>query len=902
MTRCLAGIVDFGQVFRMPKEDQKRAESGGGPPTKASDNGPVSPMMVQYHEIKRSCGDAILFYRTGDFYEMFFEDAERAAASLDIVLTKRGRHNGADIPMCGVPVHAAETYLSRLIRSGYRVAVCEQTEDPATARKRGYKSVVNREIARIVTPGTLVEDSFLDTRRNNFLAAVADAGLDLGLAWLDISTGLFLVEKVDLSTLATALARIEPGELLVPERLASLGDGSLGDYDSITTRLTDSRFDSEAARRRIEELFAIRALDAFGDFSRAELSACGALLGYIDHTQRGHLPLLQPPRRMVHGAAMEIDPATRRNLELVQTLSGERRGSLLATIDRTISSPGARLLASRLAAPLTDAVSIAVRHESVEWLLNRIRLRDAVRDGLRKAPDIERALSRLTVDRGGPRDLAAVRDGLEVAAELRARLNEEKERPPWEIADAVEDLGSQDTLSEHLGKALADDLPLLVRDGNFIRTGYSAELDELRVLRDESRKLIASLEARYCGETGITSLKIRHNNVLGFFIDVTAVQAEKMPTGSDSPFIHRQTLARGTRYTTVELTELEGKLAQAAERALALELQLFDELVEVVAGRSEALSRMAAAIAVLDVSAALSALAAECNYVRPTVDMSRTFRVQGGRHPVVEAVATGTFVANDVDLAPDRRLWLVTGPNMAGKSTFLRQNALIAILAQAGSFVPAMEAHIGVVDRLFSRVGAADDLARGRSTFMVEMVETATILNQASDRSLVILDEIGRGTATFDGLSIAWATLEHLHEVNRCRALFATHFHELTSLTSRLEALSCHTVRVREWEGDVIFLHEVVAGTADKSYGVHVAKLAGMPEAVVSRAREILSGLEQDERSGAVAHLADDLPLFLAAAAEPEPRPVEIALAELNPDELSPREALELLYRFKTML
>ena len=604
---------------------------------------------------------------------------------------------------------------------------------------------------------------------------------------------------------------------------------------------------------------------------------------------------------MLYGAAMEIDPATRRNLELVQTLSGERQGSLLATIDRTVSSPGARLLAGRLAAPLTDAASIAVRHEAVEWLLARIRLRDGVRDCLRRAPDIERALSRLTVGRGGPRDLAAIRDGLEVASELRTRLQEE-ERPPAEIAGALEDIGGQEALSGRLGKALADDLPLLARDGNFIRMEYSAELDELRVLRDESRKLIASLEARYCEETGITSLKIRHNNVLGFFIDVTAVQAERMPTGSDSPFIHRQTLVRGTRYTTVELTELEGKLAQAAERALALELQLFEELVAAVTGLSDALSGTAAAIAVLDVSAALAALAADSSYVRPKVDMSSTFRVNGGRHPVVEAVGAGAFVANDVDLAPDRRLWLVTGPNMAGKSTFLRQNALIAILAQAGSFVPATDAHIGVVDRLFSRVGAADDLARGRSTFMVEMVETATILNQASERSLVILDEIGRGTATFDGLSIAWATLEHLHEVNRCRALFATHFHELTSLTSRLEALSCQTMRVREWEGDVIFLHEVVAGTADKSYGVHVAKLAGMPEVVVSRAMEILSGLEQDERSGAVAHLADDLPLFLAAASEAEPGPVETALAEINPDELSPREALEFLYRLRSML
>ena len=864
-----------------------------------------TPMMTQYMEIKRAHPDAILFYRMGDFYEMFFEDAERAASALDITLTRRGRHGGEHIPMCGVPIHAAETYLQRLIRKGFRVAVCEQTEEPTAARRRGARAVVRREVVRVVTPGTIVEDALLDKRRHNYLAALADAGSGLGIAWLDVSTGAFSVQQVDRDSLPATLARIDPGELLVPERLfAASGIASvLDDYRTTVAPLPNPRFNSESARRRLEALYAVRALDAFGDFGRAELSACGALVEYVELTQKGRLPRLQRPQRLPRGGAMDIDPATRRNLEIARTLSGERDGSLLAVVDRTVTGAGGRLLAGRLAAPMTAVAAIRARHDSVDWFVERAQARDDVRGLLRAIPDMERALSRLTIGRGGPRDLAAVRDGLAGAGAVRKAL-EGAGAPPAELADATTDLEGHGGAVARLDLALADELPIAAREGGFIRAGFSPQLDELRTLRDESRKHIAALQARYVRETGIVSLKIRHNHVLGYFVEVKATQAANVPAGEGSLFIHRQTLASAVRYSTVELGDLEGKLAQAGERTLALELEIFDGLAAELGERADEISRAAAALAALDVAAAMAFLAVERRYVRPHVDDGDGFRIEGGRHPVVEVSTVDAFVANDCDLAKDRRLWLVTGPNMAGKSTFLRQNALIAILAQAGSFVPADSAHIGVVDRLFSRVGAADDLARGRSTFMVEMVETAGIVNQATERSLVILDEIGRGTATFDGLSIAWATLEHLHDMNRCRALFATHFHELTSLTSRLEALSCRTMRVKEWEGEVVFLHEVIAGVADQSYGVHVARLAGLPEAVVARAREVLGILEQGEQSGALARLAEDLPLFSAKNAQPEAPPpaVVVALGDVNPDELAPRAALDLVYRLKGLL
>ena len=887
----------------------ERLRSGEGRPAGEA----ATPMMAQYLEVKRAHPDGLLFYRMGDFYEMFFDDAVKAAAALDIALTRRGRHDGRDVAMCGVPVHAADAYLSRLIRQGFKVAVCEQVEDPAEAKKRGGKSVVRRAVVRVVTPGTITEDALLDARAHNFLAALAEVAGALGLAWLDISTGDFQVQPVEAPALAAALARLDPGELLVPERLVQRPEffELWRDWKAALSPLPSSRFDSEGARRRLEALYGVKALDAFGGFGRAELAAAGAVVDYVELTQKGRLPRLAPPRRLAEGAVMEIDAATRRNLELVRSLAGDRQGSLLAVIDRSVTGAGARLLAAWLAAPLTDPAAIAARHDAVEFFVADERLRETLRGRLRRCPDIERALSRLTLGRGGPRDLAAVRDALAAAGELRELLAAPGlAPPPPAIAAAARDFGRHGALVDRLRRALAPDLPLLPRDGGFVARGYLAELDDLRSLRDDARRLIVGLEARYRDQTGVGSLKIRHNNVLGYYVEATPAQADKL-TGSDEGqvFIHRQTLASAVRYTTVELGELERRIAGAADKALAVELALFDDLVGEVTARAEPVAAAARALAVVDVASGLAELAVDRRYCRPLVDDGPAFAIAGGRHPVVEAAlaaaAEGGFVANDCDLGQDRRLWLVTGPNMAGKSTFLRQNALIAILAQIGSFVPAAAAHIGVVDRLFSRVGAADDLARGRSTFMVEMVETAAILNQAGPRALVILDEIGRGTATFDGLSIAWATVEHLHDVNRCRALFATHYHELTSLAAKLPGLSPHAMRVKEWQGQVVFLHEVAPGVADRSYGIHVAKLAGLPAAAVARAEQVLATLEQGEQAGALARLADDLPLFAAARPArpaPAPSPVEQALAEIQPDELTPKAALELIYRLHGLL
>src|SRR5215831_13283004 len=870
----------------------------------------ASPVMAQYLEIKRANPGCLLFFRMGDFFELFFDDAVAAAQALDIALTKRGRHNGADIPMCGVPVHTAEAYLARLIRAGFKVAICDQMEDPADAKRRGAK-MIRRAVTRVVTAGTLTEEGLLDARRHNYLAGIAEAGGELGLAWLDLSTGAFALAPASEAALAGDLARLVPGEILLPERMLTRQNlfELFAEWKAALTPLPNPRFESEAGRRRLENYYGVSALDSFGAFSRAELAAGGALVDYVALTQQGRAPHLEPPRRVAPSSVMQIDAATRRNLELVTTLPGERKGSLLATIDRTVTAAGARLLSDHLSAPLTEPAAISARLDAVQFFVDGPELRAAVRERLKCCPDIERALTRLTLGRGGPRDLAALRRSLDESAALKEMLAKEGLVPlPEQLAEAREGLGEHAALVERLGRALTDELPLFARDGGFIAPGYSAELDEWRALRDESRRMIAALQARYAGETGVSALKIRHNNVIGYYIEVSAGHAGKL----GPEFIHRQTMAGAQRYTTAELADLETKIASAAERALALELRLYEDLVgEVTAHRVE-IAAAATALARLDLAAALGELAAEAQWVRPVVEESTAFEIRGGRHPTVEAALAasgdgGGFVANDCVLAEDR-IWLVTGPNMAGKSTFLRQNALIAILAQMGSYVPAQLARIGVVDRLFSRVGAADDLARGRSTFMVEMVETAAILNQAGPRSLVILDEIGRGTATFDGLSIAWAALEHLHEVNRCRALFATHFHELTALAAKLTRLFNATVRVKEWHGDVVFLHEVAAGAADRSYGIQVAKLAGLPAPVIERAKLVLAQIEAEDRVSPARRLIDDLPLFAAAQVRPAAQEVSPlaavieALAALNPDEMSPRDALEALYVLKAQL
>lgn len=870
----------------------------------------ATPMMQQYLGIKAQYPGAILFYRMGDFYEMFFDDAIAASAALDIALTKRGQHLGQDISMCGVPYHAAESYLLALIRKGFRVAIAEQMEDPAEAKKRGYKSVVRRDVVRLVTPGTLTEDSLLEARRNNFLAAFAEVRDGAALAWVDISTGELRVMQVAPVRLGMELARLAPREVLINESAPSEWAGIVEEAGAAVTLTARVSFDSSSADKRLCTLFSVASLDAFAAFDRAEVSAMGALVNYLELTQRGKLPMLKAPQREMTGGAMQIDAATRRNLELTQALSGGRDGSLLAVVDRTATAAGARLLERRLSSPSCDPVEIQSRLESVKVLLEQTLFRGNLRDALRRVPDIDRALSRLALDRAGPRDLTAIRAGLTQAMAIAPLFSD----APLRLMNAAKALTGHAALIEALTLALVDEPPLLTRDVGFIAPGFDAELDDTRRLRDEGRGVIAAMQADYSAQTGISSLKIKHNNVLGYFIETTAAHAERMLAQPlAQTFIHRQTTANQVRFTTLPLSEIETRILNAGNHAHDLEKRHYSALRDTVLACSGPIGATASALAEIDLTAGFADLAASENWAEPVVDSSRAFSITSGRHPVVERALRkqngAGFVANDCGLTTGDTpaIWLLTGPNMAGKSTFLRQNAIIALLAQTGSFVPATAAHIGLVSQLFSRVGASDDLARGRSTFMVEMVETAAILNQADDRALVILDEIGRGTATYDGLSIAWATLEHLHGINRCRALFATHYHEMTALAGKLTGVENATVTVKEWEGDVIFLHEVRKGAADRSYGVQVARLAGLPATVIERAKLVLEALESGEREGGARQkaLIDDLPLFRAAIPS-KPAPIasvaEARLKAIQPDELTPMDALRLIYELRDLL
>ncbi len=862
-------------------------------------------MMAQYMSVKAAHPDCLLFYRMGDFYELFFDDAITASAVLDITLTKRGKTQGDDIAMCGVPFHSCDPYIARLIRAGHKVAICEQTETPEEAKKRGgSKALVTREVIRIITPGTLIEDTLLNARANNYIAALSEIGGQCGLAIADVSTGEFLVQTLAKENVTSALSRLGASEVLLPP-LTPPSPARGEDF----TVLPAEYFDSERGRVQLEALFGHGIMSDLGAFSRAEIAACGALIAYITETQKGQLPHLTRPRQISTHDVMEIDPSTLRSLELVRTQSGEKSGSLLDTIDMTLTGAGARMLQSRLMAPLRDVAEISYRHDEIETLISQFHLTKDIRSLLKETPDMERAMARLSLMRGGPRDLAGLRDGLGIAATLRAQLIE-KNLVDAALQRIAEGLKLSDDLESYrnlLATALTEVPPLLSRDGGFIANGYSAELDKFRALKTEARQHIAGLQSKYTQLTGIETLKITHNNILGYFIEVPAKRADKMMVrdgGNDNPFVHRQTMANAVRFTTPELAELERDIYAAADKSLAIEEHFFQELCSTLMQLADQVSVVARALAELDVATANATLAVEREYVRPIVDDGTSFEIVKGRHPVVEYSLKKNhvvFAPNDCSLGEAEKLWLLTGPNMAGKSTFLRQNALIAIMAQAGFYVPAASARIGAVDKVFSRVGASDDLAKGQSTFMMEMVETSAILKSATSRSLVILDEIGRGTATYDGLSIAWACLEYLHNTIGCRGLFATHYHELTNLANELKKLVCYTMQIKEWKGEVIFLHHVAKGTADRSYGIHVAQLAGLPAEVIARAEQVLSLLEDSKAKSA----SVDLPLFHLpppAPAKPKISEVEAELAEINPDALSPREALEALYRLRSLL
>ena len=864
--------------------------------------GTATPMMLQYFDLKSEAGDSLLFYRMGDFFELFFDDAKTAAGALDIALTTRGEHDGAPVPMCGVPVHSAEGYLARLIRAGCRVAIAEQVETPDEAKERAKregspisKALVKRDIVRFVTAGTLTEEALLEPRRANMLAAVCDVRGTCGVAACDISTGAMQLEECAPEHLPAVLARIGASEVVAPDGWEDTP------FDAVLRPRGD--FASDGGETRLKAVHGVATLDGFGQFTRAMLAAAGGLVAYLEHAGRGELPLLLPPQLRASGAHMAMDEATRASLEILSSQQGGRTGSLIAAIDRCVTGAGARQLAEDLSAPLADSVAIEARLALVDYILTDPLLRGDVRTMLRSLPDIGRALGRLVAGRGSPRDLGQIRDGLSEARLIHELLKGKPDRPAL-LKKLLPDLAGHGELTNLLARALVPSPPTEPQSGGYIAEGYDASLDELREVSGNARRAIAAMEARYREETSIPSLKIKHNGVLGYFIEVPSKHADKLMT-ADSGFTHRQTMASPVRFNSLPLHEEASRIAEAGGRALAAEASHFEELVDRIAARREAIAQTAAALARLDVAAGQAERASDGEWCRPAISDEPLLAIEGGRHPVVEAALAAKgerFVANDCALSESDRLWLVGGPNMGGKSTFLRQNALIVLMAQAGGFVPARSARIGLVDQMFSRVGASDNLARGRSTFMVEMVETAAILSQATPRSFVILDEVGRGTSTYDGLALAWAVAEAIHETNQSRCLFATHYHEMARLAETCDALTLHHVRAKEWKGDLVLLHELAEGAADRSYGLAVAKLAGVPAPVVKRARSVLDKLEKGRaETGGLAAGLGELPLF-AAIAQDEQEDVDQLREKLrgtDVDSLTPRDALELLYALK---
>ena len=851
--------------------------------------------MAQWFAAKADHPDALLFFRMGDFYELFFADAEAAAAALDIALSHRGEHAGSPIPMCGVPHHASEVYLARLIRRGFRVAIVEQMEDP---KARSGKMPIKREVVRIITPGTITEESLLDAGRPNLLMALTWDKDGLGAAWVDVSTGYFETTLLTIPELSALLGRLEPVEILAPQSL-DLGEWAANRSPEPvpSTPLI--------ARRRLAETFGAASLDAFGTFSDGEAVAAAMAVDYIRSTQSGALPRLGRPESRGQAGALLMDAATRASLEILRSRDGGTQHTLFTAIQRTLTPAGARTLAAWLAAPLTDHFEIVARQDAWSWCVANPDATTQLRLVLRSAPDMARALGRLSLNRGTPRDVAAIRDGLKaafgVADILQAPL-------PAALADARSAIPFGSSLLEELERALANPVPARFEDGGAIRTGFDGELDAHRTLRDESRQVIARLQLDFAQRYGVASLKIRHHAQLGYIIEAPTIAVEKLRGFLELTL--RQGMANGARFTTPELSELDQRIREASEQATARERLVFAHLVQQILATADGLAACAEAMAFFDATQSAAKLAQGGTWVRPALTSAEEFCIEAGRHPVVESALAGNaaFVPNRCDLSPDQRVMLLTGPNMAGKSTFLRQNALFVVLAQAGLPLPAESAVLGIVDRLFSRVGAADDLARGRSTFMVEMTETAAILHQAGPKSLVVVDEIGRGTSTLDGLAIAWAVLEALHSHIRCRTIFATHFHELAELADRLPRLKPHTMRVKEWKSNVVFLHEVAEGAAGRSWGVHVAELAGVPVSVVRRAAALMAAMEKHGGPLAKSASLQALPLFAVTAEQEERVSVNDgmallceALEELNPDNMSPKQALDALYRLKSL-
>tara|TARA_R110000868_G_scaffold218576_1_gene469052 strand:- start:207653 stop:210244 length:2592 start_codon:yes stop_codon:yes gene_type:complete len=856
-----------------------------------------TPMMQQYYDMRDANPGFLLFYRMGDFYELFGDHAVTASAVLGITLTKRRSAKDGDegVPMCGVPFHAAEGYIAKLLKNGHKVALCEQTETPEQAKAaRGYKALVNREVVRLYTGGTLTEESMLKAEEKNYLASIYTVAGEMAIGYLDLSTGEFKTVSTTAQNLSSELARLNPKEILTTESFGEKHIETLNPYAHLLTISSKAKFDTDRAEATLKKCFNIGTLDAFNFTSKAQVSVCGALVTYAEETQTGKLPSLEHPTVLRHGAFLYIDPASRSGLELTQTLKGERKGSFISVIDRTVTPSGSRVLTDWITAPLQNLEEIKNRQDSIEALIAQKQNRSDIQQTLKQAFDMSRALCRITLERGSPRDLVAIKNTLALMPEIHTKIQQIKTTLTAEIK---ENTAHFEELSSLLENALENDVPMLARDGGFIKKGFCAEFDTYKDIATNGMDMLKQLEIKEAERTGISSLRIKYNKVWGYFMEVTKTHADKVPTD----FIHRQTTTNAQRFSSTLLMELERKYSAAQANMLTQEQELFTQLIAQTAAKAPELMRAANALAQLDTLCAAAQLAEEFNYCRPLIDNSLKFTIEEGRHSVVEQTVD-TYIANNTELS-DGKIWLITGPNMAGKSTFLRQNALITILAHAGFYVPASKAHIGLVDRIFTRIGAADDLSRGQSTFMMEMVETAAIMNGATDRSLVILDEIGRGTATYDGLSIAWAAVEHIINKNKSRGLFATHYHEMAELESQYENLECFHVQVKEWKGDIIFLHSIGKGIAPASYGIHVGRLAGLPKSVTHRAEQILNRLESGAKTGK--NLSPvDLPLFTATPMEAlkEESLLEARLNAISVDDLTPKEAHNLLYDLKNMV
>ncbi len=871
----------------------------------------ATPVMRQYLDIKFAHFDCLLLFRMGDFYELFYEDAITASRTLGIALTKRSKSGADEICMCGVPHHALENYLNKLLDEGFKVAICDQVETPEQAKKqRGYKAIVNRLVTRIITPGTIIEESLLEAGEPSYLVSIAMEKGNAAIAAVDLSTSEISVISVPEAEIINELARLRPKEILLSDKYRSNEIASIIS-DQLDMRISfqvDSNYAPKKCEKNLLEFYHISALDAIGRLQKAEISALGSIIEYISLTQKENLPKLPKPKILNYQKFMGIDASTRRNLEIVASSSGGVRGSLFATIDSTVSKAGSRLLYNYLSAPLVEIDKIKARLDVTKFFYENISLAESVRKSLKKTGDLERCITRLNMGRSTPKDLLSIKYTIEIAEKIRADfVNSVGMDLPSHIEPIIKPLLGQGEIYELISSSIRDEATNSIADGGVIKRQYHPKIAELYNLIENGQAAIEKLRNQYRKETGIDTLKISNNNVIGLFIDITARHAGKIV---DDKFIHRQTTANSVRYTTTELQELESNMVNAKLMVVGLEQDIYHKICAQAIDKQQSLLDLASSLSLLDVYCNFALIADENNYSMPILSDDIGFEIIGGRHPVVEQSlkkSNDSFIQNDCKLSMDERVWLITGPNMAGKSTYLRQNAIITILAHIGSYVPAESAKIGVVDKIFSRIGAGDDLNKGQSTFMLEMLETSSILAQSSHKSLIILDEVGRGTSTYDGVAIAWSVLEHIHDKIRARCLFATHYHELTALEDILPALENYTVDVDDSGARILFLHKIKKGFASKSYGVHVAELAGLPKPVIRKATELLKKFEKDSgktNKEIMKNESHNMSLF-EVSTDPESKKHKQLfnnLTNIDPDTLSPKEALDALYKLKEQI